>query len=93
MKKKIILFEDSSKVGFGGGQNITLQVADILSKEYNISFIDFTSSSRYFKLIDEKFHNDKKIIFRSGIIKRTKNKHLQLINEALAFIIFRRYYF
>jgi glycosyltransferase involved in cell wall biosynthesis len=89
MRKQVIIFEDSSKVGFGGGQNITLQVTDVLSVEYDIIFVDFTSSSRYFKLVNEKYPYSKKVIFKSNVIKKIKNKFFQLINEALAFMIFK----
>lgn len=89
MRKQIIIFEDSSKVGFGGGQNITLQVVDVLSREHDIIFVDFTSSSRYFKLVNEKYPFNKKYILKSSLLNKFSNKFLQLINEALAFIIFK----
>lgn len=38
----ILLLEDSSLVGFGGGQKMSLLVASILSKKHNLFFIDFT---------------------------------------------------
>ena len=91
MRKQIIVFEDSSKVGFGGGQNISSQVADVLSDEYDVLFVDFTVNSRYFKLIEKKFPNSKKVIFKSNVVSKFRNKLVQLINEGLGFIIFKNY--
>lgn len=91
MRKQIVVFEDSSKVGFGGGQNISSQVADVLSKEYDVIFVDFTVHSRYFKLIEEQFPNSKKVVFKSNVTSKFRNKFVQLINEGLGFIIFKNY--
>lgn len=91
MRKQIVVLEDSSKVGFGGGQNISLQVADILSKDYNVLFVDFTGNSRYFKLIDEKFPQNNKVVFKSNFVNKFRIKLLQLIDEGLGFIIFKNY--
>ena len=38
---RIIIIENSGKVNFGGGQKITLQVAEILSKTCELVFVDF----------------------------------------------------
>lgn len=50
----ILLLEDSSLVGFGGGQKMSLLVANILSKNHNLFFTDFTKDSTYL----QKLRND-----------------------------------
>lgn len=40
MIKNIIVFEDSSKAKFGGGQRVTLDVMSILSKNYGLVLVD-----------------------------------------------------
>jgi len=40
MIKNIIIFEDSSKAKFGGGQRVTLDIMNILSESYNLILVD-----------------------------------------------------
>ena len=52
---RIIIIENSGKVNFGGGQKITLQVAEILSKTCELVFVDFAKGTRFEQMINEKF--------------------------------------
>lgn len=45
--KTIIVLEDSSRVGFGGGQKITLTVCDILKEYITFKFVDFSDKTRF----------------------------------------------
>ena len=45
--RRIIIIENSGKVNFGGGQKITLQVAEILSKTCELVFVDFAKGTRF----------------------------------------------
>jgi len=56
--KNILVFEDSSKAKFGGGQKVTLDVVESLFKNYNLYLIDC----------------DKDSIFKNKISKYLKNK-------------------
>lgn len=47
--KNILILEDSSLVNFGGGQNITLTVMELLSSENKCILTDFAKSSRFIK--------------------------------------------
>ena len=53
--RRIIIIENSGKVNFGGGQKITLQVAEILSKTCELVFVDFAKGTRFEQMINEKF--------------------------------------
>jgi len=45
--KNIIILEDSSKAKFGGGQNVTLSVAEGLSDEFNVFVLDCEKKSLF----------------------------------------------
>lgn len=68
----ILLLEDSSLVGFGGGQKMSLLVASILSKKHNLFFIDFTKDSTYLQKLKSDFPNAKVCYLKSirGINQR-----------------------
>lgn len=55
--KNIIIFEDSSRVDFGGGQKMTLITCDILRSTYKCCFIfaDFSDQTRFAKTVKEKY--------------------------------------
>lgn len=53
--KTVIIIEDSSRVGFGGGQKMTLIVAQMLNKYYHLRFVDFSSVTRFDELVRNKF--------------------------------------
>jgi glycosyltransferase involved in cell wall biosynthesis len=42
----VLVIEDSSKVGFGGGQRVTEKVISLLSEEYGVFMVDFISPSK-----------------------------------------------
>jgi glycosyltransferase involved in cell wall biosynthesis len=43
--KNILIFEDSSKSKFGGGQKVTLEVMEVLHKNYNLVLVDCAKTS------------------------------------------------
>ncbi len=52
-KPAVVILEDSSKVGFGGGQQITLHVIDALSHQFKLFVFDTGKSTRFnIKLAD-----------------------------------------
>ena len=55
--KTIIVFEESSRVEFGGGQKMTLITCDILKATYDCSFriVDFSDQTRFDKIAREKY--------------------------------------
>lgn len=89
IKQKIIIFEDSSKVSFGGGQKITLEVCRILSSNYVFSFIDFTKDSRYVECVRERYPNSKITILKSSLFE-TSVPLLAKINEILCLYFWKR---
>jgi len=64
--KNIILLENSARVNLGGGQKVSLYVADILLKDNKIVFADFTNQSRYWEIIEEKYKYSKKICLKGA---------------------------
>lgn len=55
---RLVVFEDSSKVGFGGGQRVTMQVLRAVEKIFTkIDIYDFTDSSRFFKMMEVERHS------------------------------------
>lgn len=87
MGKQIVVFEDSSKAGLGGGQRMTLLACDILSEEHQLHFIDFTGTSRYMQLVRDKFPASKITILHSRIFFN-KMKILAQLFDLLCFIVF-----
>lgn len=57
MIQNIIVFEDSSKAIFGGGQRVTLDVMEILQKKYNLILVDCSKKS-IFQEKAQKFIKD-----------------------------------
>ena len=55
--KNILIFEDSSKAKFGGGQKVTLEVINILKEKYNLILVDCLQNS-VFKQKAAKFVSD-----------------------------------
>lgn len=62
--RRIIIIENSGKVNFGGGQKITLQVAEILSKTCELVFVDFAKGTRFEQMINEKFPDSSKVLLK-----------------------------
>ena len=54
IKKDIIIFEDSSKSAFGGGQKVTLHTINALSKYANLFLIDCTNHSKFYNQAIQK---------------------------------------
>ena len=71
----ILLLEDSSLVGFGGGQKMSLLVASILSKKHNLFFIDFTKDSTYLQKLKSDFPNAKVCYLKRYSRDKPKNWH------------------
>lgn len=45
--KKVLVFENSGKCRFGGGQKMSLNIAKILNEEFTLAFADFAKNSVY----------------------------------------------
>lgn len=60
----ILILEDSSISNFGGGQKITLEVSEILSRKYNLHFADFTNNSIYESRLYQKRGTKSDIILK-----------------------------
>lgn len=56
--KTIIVLEDSTRANFGGGQKMTLMVCDILKEQFKLRFVDFSDSTRYAKIVKERYGDD-----------------------------------
>lgn len=70
----ILIMEDSSLVGFGGGQKMTLTVADALSEHHTLLFSDFTDSSTYTQYQKQKFPSANFVCLNN---LRSQNRRLQ----------------
>lgn len=66
---KILILEDSSQNNFGGGQKVTLQVANVLYKSSELIFSDFTETSIYFKETRKSFPISKFVTLSGKRIK------------------------
>lgn len=66
--KTILVFEDSTRANFGGGQNITLRVCDILKERFNLRFVDFISTSRYAQMVKDLYGEENLISIGHGSI-------------------------
>ena len=53
--KTIIVFEESSRVGFGGGQKMSLITCGILKESYNFKFVDFSETTKFDDTISETY--------------------------------------
>lgn len=62
---RIVIIENSGKVNFGGGQRVTLQVAEILSETCELVFVDFAKGTRFEHVLNEKFPDSSKVLLRS----------------------------
>lgn len=67
--KTILVFEDSSRANFGGGQKMTLMVCDILKEQSNLRFVDFSDSTRFAQIVKELYGDDRLINIGHGSIK------------------------
>lgn len=67
--RTIIVFEDSTRANFGGGQKMTLMVCDILKEKYHLRFVDFTDTSRYAQMVKEQYGDDSLVNIGHGTIK------------------------
>lgn len=89
MKPKVIIIEDSSLVGFGGGQAMTLTVGKILAQKYQLKFVDFTDFSRYDNEVRKKFP-DSELINVKTTGKRSRSKFLSWIKIFIGSFFDRR---
>lgn len=57
MVKKVLVLEDSSKVSFGGGQKITLEVCGCLEQNnHSVTIVDMSDDSMFFKTANGLFN-------------------------------------
>ena len=85
-----IIFEDSSKSKFGGGQKVSFELINILKRNsFNISLIDFTSKSN--------FYIESNNIVQDSLVLTTFNFHKKSIQNSFTFsnleIIFNLVFF
>lgn len=85
--KRIVVFEDSSKVKFGGGQQISLLVVEILSKHFYITLVDTTKSSVFYKRVGKYCQENYKLIAYGHISDGITGKFSRFI-ELLSLPIF-----
>lgn len=55
--KKVLVFENSGKCRFGGGQKMSLNIAKILNEEFTLAFADFAKNSLYRDKVHSLFPN------------------------------------
>ena len=67
--KTLIVFEESSRVDFGGGQRMTLTTCDILKDRFDFRFVDFSSTTRFDRILDEKYPTCALVDIGGGSIK------------------------
>ena len=53
--KNFIVFEDSSRVNFGGGQKMTLTICDILKNKFIFRFVDFSNSTKFCDIVRKDY--------------------------------------
>ena len=85
--KKILILENSGKCQFGGGQKMTLNVASILNKNFDVAFADFASNSVYLNHIREDFPTAP-IIQMKSYTSSSKIKLLKWFLEVVYALIF-----
>ena len=85
--KKILILENSGKCQFGGGQKMTLNVASILNKNFDVAFADFASNSVYLNHIRKDFPTAPIIQMRS-YTSSSKIKLLKWFLEVVYALIF-----
>ena len=71
-RKTVIIIDDSSKVDFGGGQQITLAIANILQSRADLIFVDYTSRSNYVKYVQERFGEASVVFLKSRLLRSLK---------------------
>lgn len=90
-KKEIIIIEDSSKVDFGGGQQITLYLAKYLQASGSqMYFVDYTSTSRYICDVIKIYGASRVITLKSACHKRTILP--KILNRLLEVVILKSYF-
>lgn len=71
--KKVLVFENSGKCRFGGGQKMSLNIAKILNEEFTLAFADFAKNSVYRDKIHSLFP-DAPFITMKGYSSRNRIK-------------------
>ena len=73
-----IIFEDSSKSKFGGGQKVSFELLNIFKRNnFNFSLIDFTKKSN--------FYSDSKKIVNKTLVLKTLNFNKKSNNNSFTF--------
>lgn len=63
--RKILIFENSGKCGFGGGQKMSLNIASMLNEKYDVVFADFATESIYLDKVRNIFPDNPIVNMRS----------------------------
>lgn len=85
--KKILIFENSGKCRYGGGQKMSLNIAKILSEEFNLIFADFAKNSVYREMVQSLYPNAPFITMR-GYSSRNRIKILAWMIEVLFSLLY-----
>lgn len=85
--KKLIVFEESSRVGFGGGQKMTLITCDILRDKYKFRFVDFTDNSKFVQVVREKYDNCEQVCIGHANVK-SRNRYVAWIKAIWQMLFF-----
>lgn len=85
--KTIIIFEDSSRVGFGGGQKMTLITSDILREKYTFKFVDFTDDSKFVQIIKDKYEDSEQVSIGHASAK-SRTRYVAWVRAIWQMIVF-----
>lgn len=85
--KKILIFENSGKCRYGGGQKMSLNIAKILNEEFTLAFADFAKNSVYREMIQSLYPNAPFITLR-GYSSRNRIKILAWMIEVLFSLLY-----
>lgn len=89
--KTVVILDDSSKVGFGGGQQITLYVAGTLRDlGVNLIFADYTNKSRFAARLSDEFPNSAFVAMKSRLLR---SPHIPSILRRIFEVITLKLYF
>lgn len=85
--KTLIIFEESSRVGFGGGQKMTLITCEILREKYKFRFVDFTDDSKFVQVVREKYEDCEQVCIGHANTKSRK-RYVAWIKAIWQMIVF-----
>ena len=84
---KVLIFENSGKCRYGGGQKMSLNIAKILSEDFNLIFADFAKNSVYRDKVQSLYPNAPFITMR-GYSSRNRIKIFAWTIEVLFSLLY-----